>query len=162
MSKYFTSNRWLVAALCVIIAFPVGLSQKAAAEEQDANRPLLADLMALTQLRQFKLWYAQRVDNWTLANYELDQFVKTVDRMAKLYPTASSIAQANFIHEKADPALAEIRKSIQDRNSSRFEAAFVQITDACNQCHQATNVGFIVVQTPTKSPFANQDFKPIP
>jgi hypothetical protein len=152
-------NRY--AAMCALI-ISVGLPLNVKGEEQDASRPLLADLMALTQLRQFKLWYAERADNWKLANYEMDQFAKTIDRMVKLYPSASSIAQANFIHEKTDPALDGLRKAIQDKDSSRFEAAFLKLVDGCNQCHKAADVGFIVVKTPTKSPYANQDFNPNP
>ena len=155
-------NRCLAAVLCAAVVFPVGLSLSAVAEEQDATRPSLADLMTLTQLRHYKLWYAQRLDNWKLANYELDQFKTTIDRIVKLYPAASAIAQANLIHEKTDPAMSELRKAIQDKSVSQFEAAFGQITGACNQCHQAAGVGFIVVRVPTKSPFSNQEFKPTP
>ena len=57
-------NRCLAAVLCAAVVFPVGLSLGAVAEEQDATRPSLADLMTLTQLRHYKLWYAQRLDNW--------------------------------------------------------------------------------------------------
>jgi hypothetical protein len=162
MGKYFISNRCLAAVLCVAIVFPVGPSLNAVAEEQDAARPTLADLMTITQLRHFKLWYAERLDNWKLANYELDQFKTTIDRIVKLYPAAKDIAQANLIHEKTDPALSDLRKAIQDRNNSRFEAAYGQITDACNQCHKAAGVDFIVVRVPTKSPFSNQNFDPKP
>jgi len=162
MKKYFISNRCLAAVLCAAIAFPVGLSLGAAAQERDPTLPSLSDLMTLTQLRHYKLWYAERADNWRLANYELDQFITTVDRITKLYPGASAVAQANTIREKTYPALSELRKAINDKDSSRFEAAYKQITASCNQCHQAADVGFIVVQVPTRSPFSNQDFRPNP
>ncbi len=148
----------MLAALAIAVAG--GLSPMAAAEEQDAARPSLADLMTLTQLRHFKLWYAQRMGNWQLAGYELGQFRNTIDRIVKLYPATSSISQANLIHEKTDPAMSELRQAIADKNGARFEAAYVKITNACNQCHQAAGVAFIAVQVPTKSPFSNQNFKP--
>lgn len=151
---------FLIAALSISLVG--GFSLRAGAEEQDASRPTLSDLMALTQLRHFKLWYAQRVGNWPLADYELKQFNTTIDRIVKLYPTTSSISQANLIHEKTDPAMSALRQAISDRDSSRFEAAFVQITNACNQCHKAAGVGFITVQVPTHSPFSNQNFGPAP
>jgi hypothetical protein len=161
MCGYRISNRCLAALASMAVIFASGLSLSAVAEEQDASRPTLSDLMTLTQLRHFKLWYAARLENWKLAAYELDQFETTIGRIVKLYPTASSIAQANLIHEKTDPAMSDLRRAIHDRSSSRFEAAYVQISSACNQCHQATEVGFIVVQVPTKSPFSNQNFKPV-
>jgi hypothetical protein len=161
MCRCFTSNRYVAALAAVILGLASGLPLRAVAEEQDAGRPTLSDLMVLTQLRHFKLWYAQRVDNWKLAAYELDQLEATVGRIAKLYPAASSISQANLIHEKTDPALSGLRRAISDRSKSRFEAAYKQITDACNQCHQAAEVGFIVVRVPTRSPFGNQIFTPV-
>ena len=35
--------------------------------------PRLNNIMILTQLGHFKLWYAGAVQNWPLANYELEQ-----------------------------------------------------------------------------------------
>jgi hypothetical protein len=165
-SRPFISKRIFVAALCAALSVcvaglsPSAVAETAVAEGQDAVLPTLGDLMALTQLRHNKLWYAARTQNWKLANYELNQLIKTVDRIVKLYPAASSVGQANLIHEQTDPALSDLGKAIRDRSNSRFEAAFIQITHACNECHQAAGVDFIVVQTPSSSPFSNQDFFP--
>jgi hypothetical protein len=93
--------------------------------------------------------------------YELNQLEITIGRIVKLYPTTSSIAQANMIREKTEPAISKLRQAISDRNNSHFEAAYQQITGACNQCHQVAGLEFIVVQVPTRSPFSNQEFKPV-
>jgi len=163
MSKHFFPKRTLAALLCgAAIIISLGSFSSAVAEDQDAARPTLADLMVLTQLRHYKLWYSERLENWKLADYELNQLVATVDRIKKLYPEAHSLAQANLIQEKTDPALKDIRAAIQGKNNSRFEAAFNQITDACNQCHRAAGIDFILVRVPTKSPFSNQMFTPDP
>ena len=77
------------------------------------------------------------------------------------YAERSSIAQAALIKEKTEPALTDLRRAISGKNNSLFEAAYMRITAACNQCHQAAGVGFIVVQVPTKSPFSNQKFDPV-
>jgi len=34
------------------------------------------------------------------------------------------------------------------------------LTKACNDCHQATNFGFNVVQRPATNPYSNQVFAP--
>jgi hypothetical protein len=162
MRKYVAPRRVLAALLGVAAIVSFGSSFRAVAEDQDAARPTLADLMVLTQLRHYKLWYSARVENWKLADYELTQLVATVERIKKLYPETHSIAQANLIQEKTDPALKDLHTAIQDKSDSRFEAAFNQITDACNQCHRAADIDFILVRTPTKSPFSNQVFTPEP
>jgi len=133
---------------------------QSAAEDEDASRPTRGDLRLLTQLRHSNLWYAYSSENWKLVAYELGQFERTIDRIVKLYPTTESIAQANLIHEKTDPAMSELRSAIQTTDGPRFRTAYLQITNACNQCHQAAGVGFIVVQPPTRSNTSNQDFRP--
>ena len=161
MSRSGVSKPHLAVLVAAVIVIVGGFSSSSVAEEQNASSPTLADLMTLTQLRHFKLWYAQRLDNWDLAAYELGQFETTIARIVKLYPTTSSIAQANLIHEKTDPAMSDLRQAIVDKSISRFESAYGQITSACNQCHQAAKVGFIVIQNPTRSPFSNQSFEPL-
>ena len=155
------SNERLSALIVAVILWTGGVSVDATAQE-DAIRPSLADLMTLTQLRHFKIWYAERSQNWKLTAYELDQFQATIERTVRLYPTTSSIAQAALIKEKTEPAVADLRRAISGKNSPLFEAAYMRVTAACNQCHQAAGVGFIVVQVPTKSPFSNQRFDPVP
>lgn len=162
MCRAYSLTRYLFLIATLPLSIGCSFSLRADAQEQDGSRPTLGDLMTLTQLRHFKLWYAQRVGNWPLADYEFKQFRNTIDRIVRLYPTASSVSQANLIHEKTDPATSALRQAISDKDTARFEAAFVQITSACNQCHQAAGVGFIAVQVPTHSPFSNQNFGPAP
>lgn len=152
----------IFAALLVALAitFAGDRSPRAVAQEDDAARPSLGDLMALIQVRHSKLWYAQRVGNWQLADYELAQFERTIRRIGKLYPIARSIAQGELIREKTDPPMADLRQAVAERNSEHFEAAYTRLTNACNQCHQATGVGFIVVQTPKGLPLSNQELEP--
>jgi hypothetical protein len=160
MRKCPFSNLLLSALVVAIMPFTGSLSMGATAQEE-AIRRTLADLMALIQLRQFKIWYAERVRNWKLAAYELDQFQATIDRTQTLYPTASSTAQAALIKEKSEPAMADLRRAISEKNNSLFEGAFKRVTESCNRCHEAAGVGFIVVRVPTSSPFSNQRLDPV-
>jgi hypothetical protein len=162
MRKHFVSKRTLAALLCAVAIVSFGSFSNAVAEEQDAARPTLADLMALTQLRHYKLWYSERMENWKLADYEFNQLVATIDRIKKLYPESHSLAQANLITEKTEPALKELREAIQGKSNKRFEVAYNEVTDACNQCHRAAGFDFILVRVPWKSPYNNQMFTPNP
>ena len=117
------------AALLVAIAitFAGGLSPRAVGQEDDAARPSLGDLMALIQLRHFRLWYAQRVENWKLADYELGQFEQTMRRVGKLYPMARSIAQGELIREKTDPPMADLRRKERLRFGAGLYAAYERL-----------------------------------
>ena len=150
------SFRWLMlGALAVALAAPA-----ARADDAQAAQPLLSDLMLLTQFRQVKLWYAEKADNWRLAAYELDQLKSTIERMVTLYPEARSVSQRAQIRDKTDPVIADLQRAIAAKDNAGFETAFGRVTEACNACHEAADLGFIVVRPPTRSPFANQLFGP--
>jgi hypothetical protein len=54
-----------------------------------------------------------------------------------------------------------LRKAVDAKSSGDFGKAFGKLTDACNRCHRAAGVGFIVIRVPISSPFSNQLFPPI-
>jgi hypothetical protein len=45
------------------------------------------------------------------------------------------------------------------RDYSGYTKAFDELTAGCNGCHAAGQVGFIRIQTPTSSPFSDQNFE---
>lgn len=169
MRNYFSTTLLgpiAIALFGLLVAVTMTLRAGAAGSNGDDptsrsdERPALGDLMTIAQLRHFKLGYAHRVGNWKLADYELQKLEEVMTRTARLYPTAAAVAQAGLIKEKTDPAIAELRRAIADQDTPRFKAAYVTVTDACNQCHSAAKVGFITIRVPTNSPFSNQVFDP--
>jgi hypothetical protein len=44
-------------------------------------------------------------------------------------------------------------------SSANSGTAYKKLTDACNSCHEATNVGVNVIVVPDASTFPNQDFR---
>ncbi|MGO9431779.1 hypothetical protein [Rhodoblastus sp.] len=120
----------------------------------------LADIMGETQLRHLKLSFAGSVKNWDLADYEVAQIDKSFRRAAQLYPTFENVPVARLIAEISEPVLAEVKKSIKDRDRDAFLRSFDKLTTACNSCHQEAKLGFIRMQVPTASPFSNQVFPP--
>jgi hypothetical protein len=111
----------------------------------DTYVPSLGDIMGATQLRHFKLWYAGKLKNWELAGYELGRGDQNI-------PIENII-----IVEKS---LQALDSAIKDKDGEHFDNAFTDLTAACNSCHRAGQLGFIVIQMPTASPFSNQDFEP--
>ena len=70
------------------------------------------------------------------------------------------IPLAELVKTESGPPLADLRRAIDAKGSDAFAKAFVRLTQACNRCHQAAGVGFIVIRIPTASPFSNQLFPP--
>lgn len=85
---------------------------------------------------------------------------KSFDAAAKFYHVFQNIPLSKLITEVSEPALAEIGKAIAAQDSASFTRSFEALTEACNSCHRAANVGFIRIRLPTSSPFSNQIFSP--
>lgn len=117
--------------------------------------PHLGDIMGATQLRHIKLSFAGKLRNWELAAYELDQIKESFQDAATLYP-GIPVTDMTIV---AEP-VRRLGEAIQAKDPRKFSAAFVELTAACNGCHQAIGRGFIVIKVPTSSPFSNQTFEP--
>jgi hypothetical protein len=155
----------LIASFAATAAIAAGAPQPLDAQQSqpgsaNAYLPVLADIMSGTQLRHLKLAYSGKVKNWQLADYELGQIQKSFADAAQLYPVFKNIPLAELIKSESEPPLADLRKSIDAKNLDDFARAFGKLTDACNRCHRAAGVGFIVIRIPTSSPFSNQLFPP--
>ncbi|MFG1421120.1 hypothetical protein [Roseixanthobacter liquoris] len=127
----------------------------APSQKHDSYIPHLGDIMETMQLRHFKLWFAGRLGNWELADYELGQMRASFQDALTLYP-GIPVADMSSMTEPA----RLIGEAIQQKNGPKFATAFNDMTNACNACHQSIGRGFIVVQVPTSSPFSNQSFAP--
>ena len=148
------------AAAAAVLERPWGTAQAQQAGDTPQAMPSLADIMSGTQWRHLKLAYSGKVTNWQLANYELGQIQHSFSAAAKLYPTFKSIPLAQLIKDESGPPLADLGKAIERKNSADFIKAFGKLTDACNRCHQAAGISFIVIRIPTSSPYSNQLFPP--
>lgn len=115
----------------------------------------LADLMAMTQWRHIKIWYAIKGKNWELLNYELGKLADTFERAAMLYQNIP----VEFIEGAVKP-LHQMREAVAAKNSAKFETGFADLTAACNACHRGAQIGFVTIQTPTYLPFSDQKFLP--
>ena len=118
-----------------------------------SNVVTLGDIMAETQLRHIKLWFAGKSADWDLANYEVDRITESLRRAAMLYMNIP----IEYIRPAADP-LARMREAVAAKNTKEFLQSYNQLTAACNACHLAGQVGFIRIQTPTSSPFSDEVF----
>lgn len=142
----------------VIVAI-VTVSPQAIAQ-QAAYKPDLAELMAVTQFRHYKVGYSAEVENWDLTKYELGKIRNSLETASSLYPTFQNVDMAQLIQQVSNPALDAMDQAAAARDRRKFKAEFVKLTDACNSCHQQTGVGFIKIRVPTKSPHSNQVLDP--
>jgi len=115
----------------------------------------LGDIMGKIQLRHIKLWYAIKSKNWDLSDYELAQLRNSFESAVVLYRNIP----VEYIVSVDKPLIA-LQFAVKSKNGAQLERGFADLTTACNNCHQAAQAGFISIQTPTSSPFSDQNFLP--
>jgi hypothetical protein len=138
---------------------PAAGSSSAASE---AYAPGLGEIMSFQQMRHVKLWFAGQAENWDLAAYEVDELGEGFDDIVRYHPTHkdSPVAPKDAIPRMVTEPVASLRAAVGKKDPAAFVQAFDALTAACNNCHQATNFGFNVVQRPATNPYPSQVFAP--
>jgi hypothetical protein len=74
-------------------------------------------------------------------------------------PKYRNLTVSEMVESMTGDAIRDIESAINARDPKKFAEAFDGLTDGCNSCHTALNLGFIVIKTPETSAFPNQEFK---
>ena len=143
----------ITVAACAAASLAAQAAEQKPALEQQIYKPRLNSIMMLTQLGHFKLWYAGAVQNWPLANYELEQIRASIDLAKTLYPDSDKSNMNTMM-----PAADDLDKAISAKDTARFASAFGKLTAACNNCHEVTGFGFIKIREPRLSPIETSPF----
>jgi hypothetical protein len=143
-----------------ILALVLALPAAAAAQTPAPYQPGLGDLMTMTvQPRHLKLGLAGQAKNWPYAAYEGHELEEAFERIAKQVPKWREFDIAPLIAATVKQPLDDLEAAAKARDGQRFDAAYRQLTDACNACHKSANVGVIAIKAPDASAFPNQDFR---
>jgi hypothetical protein len=126
--------------------------------------PGLGEIMTLQQMRHVKLWFAGEAGNWDLAAYEAKELGEGFDDVLAFHPTHEDapVAPRDAIPRMITGPMADLQAAVGKKDLASFEQKYDALTQACNNCHQAMNFGFNVVQRPTTNPYTNQAFTPVP
>ena len=117
-------------------------------------------MTAFVQPRHIKLGLAGNERNWPYAAYELDQLRETFADVAEILPKYRDLSVPDMIESTVKAPLAALNGAIQAKDGNRFNAAYGQLTKACNTCHRRYDRTEIVIQSPTVTEFSDQDFRP--
>jgi hypothetical protein len=160
--------RWRVVSMvaAAALAVPVLVAAQTPSEgpfTPPAYRPGLGDLMTTTvQPRHTKLAFAGREKNWVYAAYEVHELEEAFDRLSIQWPQWQRLRIVELVETMIRQPLFDLAQAIKDKNETRYAAAYGQLTDACNACHQAVRRGFVVIQDPTSNNYPDQNFSPQP
>ena len=118
-------------------------------------------MMTMTvQPRHIKLGLAGQAKNWSYAAYELHELEEAFQRVTGVWPHWQSFPIAEMLTNVTREPLAALEQAIKARDPDRFAAAYRQLTEACDTCHQAADRAVIVIRVPDSDMFPDQDFHP--
>jgi hypothetical protein len=114
----------------------------------------LANIMLNMQLRHIKVWFAGKAKNWDLAKYEAEKLKADFDAATGFYrglPVNDIVTAAKPLNVLIDAATKQ--------DDALFSRSFNELTDACNSCHAAGQVGVVRIRVPRTPPFDNQIYQ---
>jgi len=145
--------------LAISVTAALAVPELAAAQRQ--HPAALGDLMtAFVQSRHIKLGLAGSAQNWLYAAYELDQLRETLADIAEILPKHRDLSIPDMVESTVKAPLGALSAAIQAKDGNQFNAAYGQLTAACNTCHRSYDRAEIVIQSPTVMEFSDQDFRP--
>jgi cytochrome c553 len=155
---------WLSIALAIEMAgtasgedISSGTPPLPSASPPIASATGLEEIMGRVQLRHLKLWYAIKANNWDLVNYEAARIKDSLSNAGVLYGNIP----AEYV-AAAETPLSALQDLARQKDAAQSERRFMELTAACNGCHKAGRVGFILIKPPelASSPFRDQEFMP--
>jgi hypothetical protein len=96
--------------------------------------------------------------NWSYAAYELGELRNAFARITRTIPRYHALDTASITTAVTQAPLDAIDQAIKARNPSQFTAAYAQLTQACNACHQSLGHSTVVIKVPTAAVFPDQEF----
>ncbi len=146
-----------VVATVAVAAAP-GTSGAQTAAQPDYH-PSLGDLMTMAvQPRHIKLGQGGRARNWAYAAYEASELRNAFNRIARTIPTYRNSDLAAMVASNIKSPLDDLDAAIKARDGRRFDAAYVQVTHACNACHQGLGHPEVVIKVPEAAMYPDQSF----
>jgi hypothetical protein len=122
----------------------------------------MGEIMAFgVQPRHVKMAIAAKAGDWAYAAYALKELGETFDRIPRSNPNYRGKSTAEFFATFVKEPMNSLDQAIKASDTPRFNAAYAQLTQGCNGCHQQTDRAAVVIKVPdTNGAYADQDFKP--
>jgi hypothetical protein len=95
-------------------------------------------------LRYTDLHWAIEDGNWEYARYQAEKIGDAIERGTVRRPGRDTSSRALFL----DGPLPALMEAIDSGEGDRIRGSFTSLTDACNRCHVAEQMGFLVVGPP--------------
>jgi len=135
-----------------------------AAAPTNADEPGLAILMERIQTYTHKLQLSIEAGNAQLADFYLHELEETSEYVVEEIESYDGHAVGPLMASMLLPALERLEKPLKSGAPDAWPAVeqrFGEVIRACNDCHVATDHGYVRITPAASNPFP-QDFSPLP
>jgi hypothetical protein len=122
--------------------------------------PGLGEYMTTIQLHAGKLWFAAKVSNWELAEYELDELKETMEAAKTLNAEKNGVKISGVLDSVLQSQVEALAQAIKRKNEAEFLKSYDETLSACNGCHTEAGYKFIHIVRPSAPPITNQKWEP--
>lgn len=150
-------NGWLIFDR---VAAPAQ-AQQAPSETHAEEEPELAAYMTSMQQYSHKLMLSVQARNAPAAGFYLHELEELSETIETEVPTYEGYEIAALTSSMLMPQLEELDEALDRTNWSRVDAQIEAVTQSCNQCHEATDHGFIRIESENLTNPYNQSFQPM-
>lgn len=133
-------------------------TQEKGVQKAAEDVPELADAMGQLQTYTHKYALAVEAENHELATFYFHEVRASADGIRENIPGYEGYDIARFMKTFFDPTVEPVETALANKNWEEIRNRTIDLVDACNSCHRATNHGFVEI-TPgfENNPF-NQNF----
>jgi hypothetical protein len=123
-------------------------------------KPAMDDLMTmLVQPRHMKLYYAGQAKNWQLAAFQINELRGALARIGRTIPNYRNINVDTAVASIFADKLKAVDAAVKATDLAQFNAAYGEMTAACNDCHKGMEHPFLVIKVPDSGNFPDQEFR---
>jgi hypothetical protein len=160
MLKYVLAFIILMAVAAHFVPSGVGAQTISLPPLASPFNPSFGDLMdTLVQPRHAKLGLIGREQNWVLAAYEIHQLKAALTNIGIWRPRFRDQSVSELIEAMTGEPIQALEAAVKAGDAGQFAEAYGRLTEGCNGCHTALGHGYVVIQVPDRSYFANQAFR---
>lgn len=119
----------------------------------------LAVFMGRMQRFSDKLYFSGKNQNWELAKFYLHELEETSEEVEKANIVEDGHDISKLIGAMLGTTVEATEKSVLNNPSvEKFEENYRAMVAGCNNCHKATDHGFIQISIPKQPTYGNQLF----
>jgi len=121
-----------------------------------ADEPGLATLMGRLQVYVQKLDLSVQNNNKQLIGFYLHELEESAEEIQDDIPSYDGFPVGQLTGSKLMPRIEALEHAV--KNDADIELKMQALIDSCNECHEATDHGYIKINRMTSNPF-NQSFE---